>query len=70
MVDGVMVMRDGQILTIDEAAIKAEARELMREQRPMLQRAAEHARALEPYYRAMYLRAAMSDVGMQRWMSD
>ena len=38
--------------------------------RPVLRQAAEHARTLEPYYRAMYLCAATSDVGMRRWMSD
>jgi len=70
MVDGVVVMRDGRILSVDEAAIKSEARELMLEHEPILRQAAEHARTLEPYYRAMYLRAATSDVGMRRWMSD
>ena len=53
--------------TVDEKALRAEARTLMAAQRTALTRAADEARRLEPYYRDMYLRAAKEDVGLDRW---
>lgn len=67
MVAGRVVAERGRVLTVDEEAIKAEARELMPAYRQEVARAGEAARELEPYYRAMYLRAAARDVGMSRW---
>ena len=67
MVAGEVVMRDGVVLTVDEEAIKREARELMNRQRPVLEAAALNAAQLEPYYREMYSRAASENVGMNRW---
>jgi 5-methylthioadenosine/S-adenosylhomocysteine deaminase len=67
MVAGQVVVQDGRVLSVDEEAIKAEARELAREHGPELARAAEAAQELEPYYREMYLKAAATDVGMNRW---
>jgi 5-methylthioadenosine/S-adenosylhomocysteine deaminase len=67
MVAGQIVAEQGQVLTVDEAAIKAEARELMSLYRLDLEQARAAATQLEPYYREMYLRAAMTDVGMNRW---
>ena len=67
MVAGQWVMRDGVLLTVDEKAIRAEARALMAELAPDLAAAATAAQALEPHYRAMYLRAAARDVSMNRW---
>lgn len=67
MVAGRVVVERGRVLTVDEAAVKAEARELMVEYRRELAAADAAARELEPYYRAMYLRAAARDVGLDRW---
>ncbi len=67
MVAGQWVIRDGVLLTLDEKAIRAEARALMAELAPDLAAAEKAAQALEPHYREMYLRAAARDVGMNRW---
>jgi 5-methylthioadenosine/S-adenosylhomocysteine deaminase len=67
MVAGQVVVQDGRVLSVDEEAIKAEARDLAREHGPELARAAVAAQELEPYYREMYLKAAATDVGMNRW---
>jgi len=68
MVAGRIVMENGRVLTVDEEAIKAEARELMKAYRLEADKAAAEAAALEPYYREMYLRCAARDVGMNRWV--
>ncbi len=68
MVAGQVVAENGRILTVDEEAIKAEARELMKSYKRELDKTAGAARLLEPYYREMYLRAAARDVGFSRWM--
>lgn len=66
MVAGQVVVENGRLLTVDEEAIKAEARALMDAYRVELAHAAEAAARLEPYYREMYRRAAAVDVGMHR----
>jgi len=68
IVAGRVVFEDGRVTTVDERALRAEARELMAAQRGPLTRAREQASLLEPYYREMYLRAATRDVGMERWV--
>ncbi|MCX5578553.1 amidohydrolase family protein [Kaistia terrae] len=68
MVAGRIVMRDGKILTVDEAALKAEIREAMREHESTFGRIQEHAARLLPHYRAMYEKALAHDVGMMRWV--
>ena len=68
VVAGKIVVENGRLLTVDEDAIKAEARELMKEYQVEMQRARIDAERLEPYYREMYLRAAARDVGMNRWV--
>jgi 5-methylthioadenosine/S-adenosylhomocysteine deaminase len=67
MIGGQVVYEHGKIKTIHEKAILAEARELIGEYRAEVERAAEAARELEPYYREMYFRAAARDVGLNRW---
>ncbi len=69
MVAGEVVMENGKLLTVDEEAIKAEARELMKAYRQEMQATWDAVRKLEPYYREMYLRCAKMDVGMNRWIS-
>jgi cytosine/adenosine deaminase-related metal-dependent hydrolase len=69
MVAGRIVMRDGKLVTIDEAALKAEIRDAMRDYQSSFARIDAHARTLLPYYREMYERAAATDVGMARWLN-
>ena len=69
VVAGRVVYEAGRVTTVDERALRAEARELADAQRPRLADAQAAARNLEPYYRAMYLRAAHQDVGLNRWLA-
>jgi cytosine/adenosine deaminase-related metal-dependent hydrolase len=66
MVAGKVVVEDGKLLTIDEEALKAEARELMTEYRSQFQAADHWARKLEPIYRAMYEKCLQQDVPLRR----
>ena len=68
MVAGKVVFENGKLLTVDEEAIKEEAREIMKSYRQHMETTWEAARRLEPYYREMYLKAARQDVGMSRWV--
>jgi 5-methylthioadenosine/S-adenosylhomocysteine deaminase len=66
MVGGCVVMEDGKLLTVDEEALKSEARELMDEYRSQY-RAVDHwARELEPIYRQMYERCLQEPVPLRR----
>jgi 5-methylthioadenosine/S-adenosylhomocysteine deaminase len=70
MVAGKVVVENGRVTTVDEAALRAEARanaeRFAKNQGVVDQAAAE----LQPYYRAMYLKAAARPVGMNRWVGD
>ena len=66
IVDGRVVYEDGRVTTVDEKALRAEARALMSGYRETLARAGREADRLAPYYREMYLKAAGRDVGLQR----
>jgi 5-methylthioadenosine/S-adenosylhomocysteine deaminase len=66
IVHGQVVFENGRITTVDERALRAEARELMAGYREQLADAKRHAAALEPAYRAMLERAARHPVPMQR----
>ncbi|MFN0299516.1 MAG: amidohydrolase family protein [Burkholderiales bacterium] len=68
MVAGRVVAEDGKVLSVDEAALRAEVRELAREFRSTLKATGDAAAKLEPYYRDMVLRAAAVDVGLDRWL--
>ena len=70
MVAGQVVYEDGKLLTVDEEAIKAEARALMEEYGKDLALAEDAAAELLPYYHEMYMRAAARDVGMNRWVGS
>jgi len=70
MVAGRTVFAHGAITTLDEAALRAEARAIAAERRDALEAAAALAEPLRPAYREMYLRAAARDVGMNRWVGD
>jgi 5-methylthioadenosine/S-adenosylhomocysteine deaminase len=69
IVAGRVVFEQGRITTVDEAALRAEMRELMAAGREQTERAKQEARRLEPYYREMVLRAAGQDVGMNRCLN-
>ncbi|MEJ1157638.1 amidohydrolase family protein [Prosthecomicrobium sp. N25] len=66
MVGGRWVVRDGRVLTVDEAALRREAREIMRIAEPDMAAARAAARRLEPYYAEMVRRAHARDVGLRR----
>jgi cytosine/adenosine deaminase-related metal-dependent hydrolase len=66
VVAGEIVVEDGRLLTVDEAALRAEIREQWAEYQQQF-RAVDHwARALEPIYRRMYERTTRAEVGMTR----
>jgi len=69
MVAGEIVVEQGKVLSVDEQAIKEEAREIMKSYRIAMDKIDEEAQKLEPYYREMYLKAANQDVNMNRWVS-
>jgi 5-methylthioadenosine/S-adenosylhomocysteine deaminase len=69
MVAGRVVAENGRILTVDEAAIRAEIRERTAALHRDLAATAASAGRWEPYYAAMYRRAAAADVGFSRWLS-
>lgn len=70
MVDGRVVFAEGAVTTLDERALRAEARNIAAGRRAALDEAAARAEALRPAYREMYLRAAARDVGMNRWVGE
>lgn len=69
MVAGKVVMEHGKVLTVNEVDLKAEVRELATGFRTSLAATAQAAARLEPYYREMVLRAAATDVGLNRWVA-
>ena len=69
MIAGQVVMEDGKVLTVDEEAIKAEVREIMKDYKVEMDKIDEAAAKLEPYYRDMYMQAAARNVGMNRWVN-
>jgi 5-methylthioadenosine/S-adenosylhomocysteine deaminase len=70
MVAGRVVMRDGDLLTINEAALRHEARAIVAEAAPRRDALMRDAAAWMPYYRAMYRKSLAHDVGMNRWVGD
>jgi 5-methylthioadenosine/S-adenosylhomocysteine deaminase len=66
MVAGQVLVEDSKLLSIDEAALKSEIRELMEEYRSQY-RAVDHwAHALEPIYRQMYEKCLQQEVPLRR----
>jgi 5-methylthioadenosine/S-adenosylhomocysteine deaminase len=68
MVAGKVVYQQNRITSVDEAAIRAEAREIAERARHDIRRDNAAAQRWLPHYRQMYLRAARQDVGLQRWV--
>jgi 5-methylthioadenosine/S-adenosylhomocysteine deaminase len=68
LVQGNIVFEEGRLTRVNEAAIRAEARELSAGFHAPARGAGGHdASEWAPYYRQMYLRAAGEDAGMTRW---
>lgn len=70
LVAGKIVYEQGKVAGVDEAALRAEAREWAARQLPEYQAMKDVARDWLPYYREMYSRAARQDVGLRRWASE
>lgn len=68
IVAGRVVAEDGRVVSVDETALLAEARELHAARRPALERTWASADAERPAYDAVVRRAARTDVGMNRWI--
>ena len=70
MVAGHVVVENGKLLSIDEAAIRAEVRERTAALHREFAATAAAAKQLEPYYRDMYIRAVATEVGPRRWLTN
>lgn len=70
MVAGEIVWERGRFAGLDEAALRAEARELFAARKGALESAARAADRWLPFYRSMYAQAARTGVGMNRWVGD
>jgi 5-methylthioadenosine/S-adenosylhomocysteine deaminase len=70
MVAGQVVMRDGRVLGVDERGLRAEIRGRQPEIDAAFAATARQAARLEPYWRAMYQRAAATDVGFTRGVGN
>ncbi|MGN6408183.1 MAG: amidohydrolase family protein, partial [Curtobacterium sp.] len=68
LVAGAVVAEGGRVVSVDEAALLAEARELHAARRPALERTWAEADAILPAVDAVVRRAARTDVGMNRWI--
>lgn len=69
MVAGRVVAERGRVLTVDEPALRAAIRARQPEITALVAATQAAAAGLEPYYDAMYRRAAAVDVGFSRWGS-
>jgi 5-methylthioadenosine/S-adenosylhomocysteine deaminase len=68
MVAGDIIYENGRVRGIDEAAIRAEVRELQLRLQQDNEPAHAAAQRWLPYYRQMYLKAAGRNVGINRWV--
>jgi cytosine/adenosine deaminase-related metal-dependent hydrolase len=70
MVAGDIVYEQGEVTTVNERSLRAEAREHAERMRSLDARARRAAQEWLPFYRQMYLQAAGCDIGMRRWAAD
>jgi 5-methylthioadenosine/S-adenosylhomocysteine deaminase len=70
MVAGRVVYEGGRSTLVNEAGIRAEARELAARFARAKAATDRSAAELLPYYRQMYLKAAQTPVGMNRWVEE
>lgn len=68
MVAGRIVFNGEKLTTVDEAAIRAEAREIFRERQGALAAARFEADRWLPYYQQMVSKASARDIHMNRWL--
>jgi 5-methylthioadenosine/S-adenosylhomocysteine deaminase len=66
IVAGREVVREGKLLTLDEAEVRREVRAILPEHRRTMAEAKTLAGELEPYYREVYNRSLARNVGMNR----
>ena len=67
--DTAVIVFDGERITsVDEKALRAEAREIFTERQGALAGARHEADRWLPYYEKMVSMAAARDVGMNRWL--
>jgi 5-methylthioadenosine/S-adenosylhomocysteine deaminase len=67
MVNGELVLENGKMLTIDEAAVLEEAREIGRARQDEDDTVREQSASIRPYLEQMYNRAVAMDVGINRF---
>jgi hypothetical protein len=65
-----VVMRDGNVLGVDERALRVEIHTRQTEIDAAIAATARQAARLESYWRTMYQRAVATDVGFTRWVGD
>ncbi len=70
LVDGRVIVRDGRLTTVDEAALLAEADEIGQRVAVEMQGPASLARRLEPYVRQAYLAANRAPWPTNQYASD
>ena len=70
MVAGQVVMRDGQMSTIDEKVLRREAREIMANAGDQREASMDDATQWFPHHRAKSQKMLDFDVGMNRWLGD
>ncbi len=70
MVAGRVVVENGRVLTVDEPALRAEARDHAARFAGNQGEVDAAAETLLPHYRRMYLQAAARPIGMNRWVGD
>ena len=70
IVAGEVVVEKGRLLTIDEAALRAEARDIMANMAKARTALNMEAAQWFPHYSAMYQEMLKQDVGMNRWIGD
>jgi 5-methylthioadenosine/S-adenosylhomocysteine deaminase len=68
IVAGEVLMRGGELVGFDEAALRAEVRECAAELASYLAGTRAGVAELEPYYREMYRRSLEHPIGMSRWV--
>jgi len=68
MVGGRIVVKDGQVLTVNETDLKQEVRELMVEYAAQFREVDQWVAELEPVYRQMYERAVRHELALNRWI--
>ena len=61
-------MRGGELVGLDEAALRVEVRECAAELESYLEGTRAGVAELEPYYREMYRRSLEHPIAMSRWV--